>query len=203
VTIVTRVRPLGIVVAGARGKTRGRIALVWAFLLAAAPAAADPLKGGPAERPAAARRSAPAPAGEPALCRDAIAARPGDPVAALREAESARWRTAREAHARARRGLHRALGDVAGARLQREAAAFGAVSAAHHQAMREARALCGCRARRGDPDGARCDRLYPRGGLWPDPPARTTPHSGTPAEDQESRSSQETRTDAATEESGS
>jgi hypothetical protein len=165
---------------------------LWAFLLAPQAGLAADAADAPTEDAAARAGS------EPALCREAIAAQPDAPIAALRRAESARWEEARRAHARARRRLRRALGDVPGARLQADAEGFGRLAAGHHRAMREARVLCECRARRGDPDGAPCERLYPQGGAWPDPPA--------PAPDgaaQEPRPSQDTSADAAAEDSGS
>jgi hypothetical protein len=118
------------------------------------------LGGAPA---GAAEPAAPEPeALEPELCRDALAAHPDEtPLRALRTEEAARWQRARRAAREGRKALGRGIGagDAGGARVI--AGEFHGATEAHRQALREGRILCGCRARRGDPDGADCDRLYP------------------------------------------
>ena len=99
---------------------------------------------------------------EPEPCRAALAARPDDaPLQALRAAESERWREARRASRQVRRLLGRSLGapDRGGSRAI--ALELARVGERHRAVMREARALCGCRVARGDPDDADCARLYP------------------------------------------
>jgi hypothetical protein len=124
---------------------------------------------------AAAARGEPEPA-EPALCREALAAHPEKtPVQALRAEEAARWQRARRAAREGRRSLNRAIGagDAAGARVI--AGEFHGATEAHREALREGRILCGCRARRGDPDDADCERLYPL------PPDARTPSASDAA----------------------
>ncbi len=121
---------------------------------------------------------------EPALCREARALHPDrSPLQALRAEEGERWRRARRAGRAGRRTLRRGIGqaDRGGARAL--AGEFDRVDEAHRRAMREARVLCTCRAARGDPDGADCDRLYPTGPGGPPPPtgAPASPTDGPPS----------------------
>jgi hypothetical protein len=115
-------------------------------------------------------------AGDPPLCRDAIAAHPGDQLDALRRAEEDRWRAARSASRRGKKLMADAVeqGDT-GAQRQR-AARIGQTSDDYRRALQEARILCGCRERRGDPYREDCERLFFRyRGALQEPPAEPEP----------------------------
>ena len=81
--------------------------------------------------------------------------------------------------------MRKSLGMGPGDRALGAARELDAISARHRQAMREGRMLCECRARRADPDGADCDRLYPR---EPGPPRQSsdTKPSASPTSERES-----------------
>ena len=98
------------------------------------------------------------------ICVEAIAEDPVDEIGALRAAERARWRIIRKAGREGRKLLAGSIGMGPGDRSRAVARELDEVGARHRRAMGEARQLCECRARRHDPDGARCDRLYPRMG---------------------------------------
>ena len=109
--------------------------------------------------------ASPAHPGEPvetdaSLCREVIAAHPGEPLEALRKAEAERVRTAKSSYRRARKRLGRSLGGGPGAVGQRDASGAGTAMDVFERNIAEARVICGCRERRGDPHRQDCERLY-------------------------------------------
>ncbi len=131
------------------------------------------------------------PEGLSPLCEEVLRTRSEEPIAALRAEESLRWKRARKAAREGRRLMHRAIGTAPDARAFRSTTELDRYSALHLEAMREARTLCECRAVLEDPDGANCDRLYPR--------VRTPEPAPTDQSDAESK---EIPAEAAQEESG-
>jgi hypothetical protein len=97
---------------------------------------------------------------EPALCREVIAAHPGEPLEALRKAEMERMQRVRSAWRRGKHVLWDSLGMGATEHTRRLAHAFGRASEEHRRALYEARVICGCRERRGDPYREDCDALF-------------------------------------------
>ncbi|MEE9608281.1 MAG: hypothetical protein V3U03_11140 [Myxococcota bacterium] len=94
------------------------------------------------------------------MCADAIAERPGDALKALAAAEQAQWRVARSAESEARRLMHGTLGMGEFKKSVDAAARVEGLYRRFERAVKTARALCGCRSRRGDPNREACDALY-------------------------------------------
>lgn len=109
---------------------------------------------------------------DPEICREALAEHPGDELEALRRAEEDRWRAARSASRRGKKLMADSVEQGDTPAQQRRAAQIGRTSQRYRQALREARILCGCRERRGDPYREDCERLFwrYRGALGPPSP---------------------------------
>jgi len=98
---------------------------------------------------------------DPPLCREALAASPNlAAVPALERAEQQAARRAREARRAAQKLLRGNLGAGAQAGLAGTDAA-DALLRQEGDARREGKTLCHCRQRRGDPNRADCEYLYP------------------------------------------
>jgi hypothetical protein len=122
-----------------------RVGLLLLFLLGLAARGAGPV---------------PAPEDEPALCAEVLGREQGEPLDALARAEQERWTVARNAERRGRRLMRSTVGMGESQRSLRAVAELERLDRAFAAAVREARILCGCRQRRGDPYREDCDRLY-------------------------------------------
>lgn len=128
-----------------------RVAAILAFLLVSIP---PRTVGSDEGDPVAATAS------EPELCREIVAASPEEPLVALRHAEERRWRDARAASRRGRKGLRATLGggpSLAGPGVTAEIARQQEL---YRRAVHEARVLCECRERRGDPLREDCEAAF-------------------------------------------
>ncbi|MCZ6783761.1 MAG: hypothetical protein O7G30_10685 [Proteobacteria bacterium] len=97
---------------------------------------------------------------EPAICQAAIAAQPHDPLAALQRAEVARWQAARTASRQGRHLMRQTMGGGTSLATRRLANQIAQAQDAYRVAVQQARVLCGCRERRGDPYREDCDALF-------------------------------------------
>lgn len=109
---------------------------------------------------AGARAEPPGDDAEPELCREVIEASDEPPLEALRKAETERWQAARTASRQGKRRLRQSMGGSPSLANRRVANQVAASQDAFHSAVREARVLCDCRERRGDPYREDCAVLF-------------------------------------------
>ena len=106
-------------------------------------------------------RAADASADDPPLCREAIAGRPDESALdALAHAEEDLASRARKANAEAQRVVHKHIGDGETGGLA-AADAAGPLLRQAAELRKAGKAICHCRQRRGDPQRADCEYLYP------------------------------------------
>lgn len=100
---------------------------------------------------------------DPPVCAEAIAAKPDSPpLEALKEAEKLRMRKMKEAQRESRRLAKEGLGTADGTGSRRRMRDLDAIERRRAGLYREAKALCLCRERRGDPYREDCQQLYPQ-----------------------------------------
>ncbi len=120
----------------------------------------DGAVSGPPGHPLPVAEAEPSAEREHRLCREIISGSSEPPLEALRLAENERWRAARTASRQGRKQLKGVMGAGPSAAGRGAGSELARIQDRYHRAVHEARVICDCRQRRGDPLREDCEAAF-------------------------------------------